>query len=103
MKIKVTKLSTFYEKAKGLMFSEGNDAVYLETRFGIHTFFLKSSIDVVILDKEYYVRVIRRNLKPGRVFFWNPKYFRVIEFPSKAKLPKSIAVRKKLFITFSVK
>lgn len=98
MNIKVRKLSTFIEKTKGLMFSESKDVVYMETRFGIHTFFLKGPIDVVILDRDFYIRKIRGDLKPGRVLFWNPKYFRVIEFPLKAKLPKGLEVGKKLLI-----
>jgi len=103
MKIKVKKLSTFTEKTRGLMFSDTDTPVYLETRFGIHTFFLNGPIDVVILDRDYIVRVIRKDLGPSRIFFWNPKYFRVIEFPYKARLPKNVEVGKKLSVEFGVK
>lgn len=103
MKIKVKKLSTFVEKTMGLMFSDTDTPVYLETRFGIHTFFLKGPINVVICDRDYIVRVIRKDLKPGKILFWNPKYFRVIEFPSKAKFPRGVEIGKKLSVKFGVK
>jgi len=96
MKIRVRKLSTFIEKTKGLISSKSSDPVYLTTRFGIHTFFLKGPISIIILDSEFIVRVIRKELKPGRVFFWNPKYFRVLEFPTNTRLPKGAEVGKKL-------
>lgn len=102
-KLRVKKLSTFLEKTRGLMFSESSSAVYLETRFGIHTFFLRDPIKIVILDRDFIIRVINRDLKPGRIFFWNPKYFRVIEFPTKTKLPKGIEIGKTLFVEFGVK
>lgn len=103
MRVKVKKLSSFWEKTKGLIFSEGDSPVYLETRFGIHTFFLKNPIDVVVLDHEYVVRKIQKNISPGKIFLWNPKYFRVIEFPLKASLPKGIRKGMTLSIESSVK
>ena len=52
-----------------------------ETHFGIHTFFVKKPIDVLVLDKDFIVRKFA-NVKPNRIFFWSPKYIRVIEVQS---------------------
>lgn len=66
------------------------ETVYLETRWGIHTFFMKYPIDVFVLDDKDKVVKVKRNLKPWRVFFWNPRYYRVLETPvGKIKSPES--------------
>ncbi len=80
--MKIKTLKTPWEKLLGLMFKNKLYPVYFETHFGIHTFFVKSPIDVVVCDENFIVRKIGRNIKPGRIFLWNPKYFRVFEFPS---------------------
>lgn len=53
--------------------------IYFETRLGIHTFGMTKPIDVFILNKENEVIKIGRNIKPGRIFIWNPKYYKVLE------------------------
>ena len=55
--------------------------LYFETRWGVHTFFVKEPIDVLILDEKDVIQSIKKNLKPWRFFFWNPTYYRVIELP----------------------
>lgn len=55
--------------------------VYFETRFGIHTFGMTKPIDVFILNKENKVVKICKSIKPGRIFIWNPKYYKVLETP----------------------
>lgn len=55
--------------------------VYFETRFGIHTFGMTKPIDVFILNYKNEVVKIGRNIKPGRIFIWNPKYYKVLETP----------------------
>lgn len=54
----------------------------LKTRFGIHTFGMSYSIDVLILSGEKKVVRMKRSLKPNRFFFWNPFYNIVIELPA---------------------
>jgi hypothetical protein len=58
------------------------ETVFFKTRFGIHTFGLKFPIDVVILDKNNRVVVVKENLQPWRVFVWNPRFNRVLEMPT---------------------
>jgi uncharacterized protein len=69
------------ESLCGNMFRKKIIPLYFETRWGIHTFFVKEPIDVLILDEENRVQVIKKGLKPWRLFFWNPKYRRVLELP----------------------
>ncbi len=78
-KIKARKLHTFSEKCIGLMGKSKPENIYFETRWGIHTFFMKFPIDVIVLDREGRVTVLFVNLKPWRIAFWNPKYERVLE------------------------
>lgn len=66
---------------KGLLFQPIPKPIFLRTRFGIHTFFLKFPIDVLILDEKNRIVAIKQNLKPFRLFFWNPTYSRVLELP----------------------
>lgn len=70
------------EKIFGLVGQKKPEAIIFFTRFGIHTFFMQFYIDVLILDKSKKVMSLKENLKPNRVFFWNPKYNTVLELPS---------------------
>jgi uncharacterized protein len=56
--------------------------LYLETRYGIHTFFVRRTIDIVILNSNFKVVTLKKNLKPNRIYFWNPLYFRILELPA---------------------
>ncbi len=67
------------DKVSGLIGKNNKQALVFNTRFGIHTFFLKYPIDVIILGKNNKINSIKENLKPNRFFFWNPKYDLVIE------------------------
>lgn len=83
------KLATsFLDRLFGLLNKSNPRALIFKTQFGIHTFFLKEAIDVVVLDNKNQVKKIKKCLKPNRLFFWNPKYETVIELP-KGTLKKS--------------
>ena len=62
----------FYDKPIGMIF---------QTHFGIHTFFMRYTINVLILNKRNKVVAIKVGLKPNRIYFWNPRYSTVIELP----------------------
>jgi uncharacterized protein len=80
-KIEVRKTKNMKEKIAGLIGKEKPSAIMLQTRFGIHTFGVKFPIDVLILNNEDKVMSLKENLKPNRIFLWNPKYARVLELP----------------------
>lgn len=97
IKIKAKKLTGF-EKAVGLIGKNNTLAITFNTRFGIHTFGLETPIDVLILDDKSRVVKIKRNLKPNSVFFWNPRYKKVVEFAKQQKKYSKIEVRDKINI-----
>lgn len=80
MKIRAKKLVTLAEKSRGLIGADPVYAVYFTTRWGIHTFGMKATIDVVILDEEFLV-VSLATLPPNRIYIWNPKHRHVLELP----------------------
>ena len=92
-------ISSFIGKLLGLLNPKNPRSLILQTRFGIHTFGLKQEIDILILDKDSKVVKIKHNLKPNRLFFWNPKYDCVIELPigtlgrAKVRLGNEIIVK----------
>lgn len=69
------------EKTLGLMLKKEPETILFKTRLGIHTFFVKFPIDVLVLDKNMRVRVLKEKLEPNRVMFWNLRFDTVIELP----------------------
>lgn len=80
--IKVRELNSLLEKTIGLIGKNNPEPILLKTRFGIHTFGLKFPIDVLILDDKNKIINLKNNLKPNRIFIWNPKYKNVLELPN---------------------
>ncbi len=76
--IPIRKLNEL-EKLVG-MIKFKNCGIFFTTRFGIHSFFLKETIEVIILDKNNQVKLIKL-LKPNRIFIWNPVFTKVLELP----------------------
>jgi len=69
------------DKSLGLLNPKNPRSLLIYTRFGIHTFFLKETIDVVIADKNLCVKSLK-TLHPNSIFLYSPKYSAVIEIPS---------------------
>lgn len=74
---------SFSDQFFGLLKKSNPRYLLFKTRFGIHTFFMKVPIDVLILDNKGKVVAIKKSLKPNRIFFWNPKFCKIIELPEK--------------------
>ncbi|MDQ5900746.1 MAG: uncharacterized protein QG600_324 [Patescibacteria group bacterium] len=70
---------SLFEKSKGLLFEKKPQTIIFKTRYGIHTFGMKFTIDVIILSKSMFVTQLKKSLKPNSVFFWNPLSPYVIE------------------------
>ena len=65
--MKIIEAKTFSQKLKGLMFQkEFNYILKLKTN-GIHTFFMKTNIDVILTDKNNKILYIYKNLKPNKI------------------------------------
>ena len=72
----------FLDSALGLLNSSSPRSMLFESRLGIHTFFMKEAIDVIVMDKHSIVQQLYSSLKPFRIYLWNPVYPYVIELPS---------------------
>ncbi len=93
--LNVKILSGLWEKSKGLIGVQKIEPIFLTTRWGIHTFGVRSPIDILILDDKNLV-VSLRTLPPNRLFFWNPVYKNVIELPAGDVKNKGIKVGEKI-------
>lgn len=77
----VKEANTFIKKLKGLMFiKEFNYILKFKTN-GIHTFFMKINIDVILTDKENKILYIYRNLKPNKIILPKRKVKYTYEMP----------------------
>ena len=65
----------------GLIFYREPIGMVFQTHFGIHTFFRRYSIDVLVLNKRNKVVEVKAGLRPNRIYFWNPMYSTVVELP----------------------
>lgn len=96
----VKKARNLKEKVIGLIGKEKPASLLIKTRFGIHTFGLKFPIDVLILDKSNKIISIKRNLKPKRIFMWNPIYYKVLELPDGTIDKKKIKINDTVNLKF---
>lgn len=91
---------SFLDQLLGLLQKKHKAMLFL-TRFGIHTFGMKNKIDVLVLNNQNITVKIKSNLKPNRIFLWNPKFNILIELPegalkkSKTKLGDRLKISKK--------
>lgn len=73
---------TFSKKSEGLLKSSADTALFLRTRWGVHTFGMKFPIDCLVMDNDMKIVALRAGLVPGHFFFWNPHYRNVLELPT---------------------
>lgn len=73
---------SFLDKAFGLLIPSNPRTMLFKTRFGIHTFFMKENIDLIVLDKKNRVVSLKNTVKPNRIFVWNPQFDTILELPS---------------------
>ena len=78
---KVQFAQSFKDRLLGLLNEKKDTMLIFETRFGIHTFGMQYPLTIIVLDKKNKVIQIKENLKPNRLFFWNPLYAKIIESP----------------------
>ena len=64
---KIKEAKTFFQKLKGLMLKKNFDYILKFKTNGIHTFFMKIKIDVVLTDKNGNILYIYKSLKPNRI------------------------------------
>ena len=98
-KYKIITMNTFFKRLKGLMFKkEPIRDIYLFPRCSsIHTYFMKQKIDVCILDKNFYITYLEKNVKPRKIII--KKGYYTLEMPlntaKKLKLGSKIKINDK--------
>ena len=61
--MKVIEAKTFIQKLKGLMFQKDFNYILKFKTNGIHTFFMKTNIDVILTDKNHKILYIYKKFK----------------------------------------
>lgn len=89
---------SFFDRLLGLINPENPRSIFYKTRFGIHTFFLKEEIDVIVLSSNFEVVKIKQSLTPFNLFFWNPIYNIVIELPKDSIKRSGTKLKDKLIL-----
>lgn len=72
----------FITKSIGLISHATPVPLVFKTQLGIHTFFMRYEIDVMLLDESNYIRDICPYLKPNRLYVWGFFTRTVIELPA---------------------
>ena len=79
--MEVKEAKTFTQKLKGLMFQKKFDYILKFKTNGIHTFFMKTNIDVILTDKNGKIMYIYRNLKPNKIILHKKGVKYIFEMP----------------------
>lgn len=96
--IKAKMAYSFHDRLFGLIDKKLSRYLIINTHFGIHTFFLKTPIDVLLLDERNNVIKMKNNLPPFSFFFYNPKYSKVVEMPQDTIIKLDIHMNDKICI-----
>ena len=79
--IELNFANSFLKKLKGFMFKKDiNCALRFKTN-SIHTFFMKTNIDLIMTDKNNKILYIYKNLSPNKIIIHHNVYYSY-EFPS---------------------
>jgi len=87
MLLKIKVANTFSKKLIGLMFKKNIDyGLLIPNCKSIHTFNMREPIDVLLLDSNYMVLMINKNVKPNKIvnFYTKEKHPYILELPKGA-------------------
>ena len=80
--LNIVECKSFFSRFKGFMFRKKIDAALLFNRCNsIHTFFMKSNIDVIMCDKNNKILYYFNNLSPNNIVFPKKNVYKTIELP----------------------
>lgn len=80
--IDIVDCNTFFSRLLGFMFKKKIDTALLFNRCNsIHTFFMKSNIDVIMCDKKDNIIYYYNNLKKNRIILPKKNVYKTIELP----------------------
>ena len=80
--IPLYEANTFYKKLKGFMFKKNiNHALLFRNCNGIHTFFMKEEIDVILTDKDNNILYLYPKLKKCKILLPKKNVYNTYELP----------------------
>ena len=80
--IEIKKCDSLFDKFKGLMFQKNfNYGIRLRCN-GIHTFFMKENIDVILTDQKNKILHIIKDLKPNKIILPKKNIYYTYELPT---------------------
>ena len=80
--INITNCKSFFSRFKGFMFKKKiNNALLFNNCNSIHTFFMKTNIDVIMCDKENNIIYYYNNLKKNKIILPKKNVYKTIELP----------------------
>ena len=81
-KIKILECKSFFSRLKGFMFKKNIDYALLFNKCNsIHTFFMKSNIDVIMCDKNNKIIYYCNNLNKNKIILPKKNVYKTIELP----------------------
>ena len=81
-KIEIYECKSYFSRLKGFMFKkEITNALLFDHCNSIHTFMMKSNIDVIMCDKDNIILYYFNNLGKGKIIWPKKKVTKVIELP----------------------
>lgn len=80
----------------GLIDTRITPPLLLRTRFGIHTFFVKKPIDIVVLDKNNRIKKLKQHMEPFHFYFYPPYLSTILELPSGFILKSKLKINDKI-------
>ena len=95
-KIELKEAKTFHKKLIGLAFKKNIDYALRFRCNGIHTFFMKQNIDVILTDKNNNILNVYKNVKKNNIILPKRKVYYTYEIPSnlcKFDKPKKIEIK----------
>ena len=80
--INLTECTTFLSRLKGFMFTKNIDKALLFNKCNsIHTFFMKTNIDVILCNQDNKILYYYNNLKPNKIILPQKNITKVFELP----------------------
>ena len=81
-KIEIFECNSFFTRLKGFMFQKNIKYALLFNKCNsIHTFFMKSNIDVIMCDKNNNILYYYNNLSKNKVILPKKNVYKTIELP----------------------
>ena len=81
-KVLLKEAKSFKDKFLGFMGKKNIDYAIIFKNNGIHTFFMKEPIDVILTDKNYKVLYTYKNLQKNKIILPKRKVYYTIELPN---------------------